>query len=149
MLIEQLLSLNATMYFSDLAISANEVKSIDTIDFIIYKSRFLIPMSYIYTDIISFLQQTKGYAIGAANSKKATQLYTSFDFSDVNMRQMNKEKEDIRNQDPGGTDYSNQNLVNVGRNYGSQAVNNISVRSVQLDIDPRRFRNIVSQTFEG
>ena len=149
-LIEQLLSLNATVYFSDIVTSANEVKSIDTVDFIIYKSRFLIPMSYVYTDIVSFLQQTKNYAIGAANSGKSTQFYTSFNFSGVNMQQMNKEKEEARNQaGDNNKDYSNTNLVNVGRAYGSEAFDNISIRSVQLDIDPRRFRNIVSQTFSG
>lgn len=149
-LIEQLLSLNATIYFSDIITGAEDIVSIDTIDFIIYKSRFLIPMSYIYSDIISFLEDYSKYAIGAAKMGKTTQFYTSFDFnfSAAQAKEMNKKKQAVISQDS-NRDYSNPNLLNIGKNYGEEVLSSIFVRSVQLEIDPTRFRNIVSQTFNG
>lgn len=151
-LIEQLLSLNSDIYFSDIYKDAEtEATNVDTVDFIIYKNRFLIPMSYVYYDIIGFLQDSEKYRKGAANSKRATQLRTSFDFNFSKSRaaEMNKEKMEIFKEDSEGKNYSNNNLVNIGQKYGQEAVDATSIRSVQLDFDPRRFRNIIAQTFQG
>jgi hypothetical protein len=150
-LIEQLLSLNALVYFSDIIPTVENAMSIDTIDFIIYKSRFLIPMSYIYYDIIGFLQHMGKYMIGAANAKRSTQLYTSFNFNFSKYQEMYKKKREVleKAEENEGKNYSNLALLAVGKKYGSEALSETSIRSVQLEIDPRRFRNLIAQTFAG
>lgn len=147
-IIERLMSLNTISYFSDIPKDIEKSMQIETVDFIIFKSRILIPMSYIYEDIIEYLKNDyKMYKIGASKMGKNTQLQTSFNFkySTALVKNMNKAKE--KKGINAALHYSQDDFTAIGKYYGNKTVKNISMRSVQLEIDPRQFHNLLSQTF--
>lgn len=147
-IIERLLSLNSISYFSDIPQEITEDANLETIDFIIFKSRILIPMSDIYKNIIEYLSDSKKYLIGASKMGNATQLQTSFNFkySSSIVNSMNKEKEE-KGPDP-SQNYRQDSFVAIGENYGNKTIKNIGIRSVQLEIDPRKFHNLIAQTLQ-
>lgn len=135
--ISKIIGQSALLLFSDFEkdITNAGLYQKNTYDFIIFNSRFLIPLSYVYDAIIKSLEN---YSIKLNKDIAHLTVRSAIsDFSSSRIDQMAEDKKEAikpENFVKNG-DYSNPNLVRVGRQYGLQAANNLVLKGFQLDFN--------------
>ena len=121
------------LFFSDIEKEMEDLTKTNRYDFIIFNSRFLIPMSVIYDGFIQNLKQTSNQInkeatyLDAGTAFKKNQLFSQSDYNE-----MVSEKESAV-ADEGGflpsKQYSNTNLVQIGKNYGQEVLKKLQLGS--------------------
>ena len=141
-MIDQIISMGVQYFLSDLGTTENGIPSLakdGNNDFVIFMGRFLIPLSMIIRNLIKFLEDYQNSIM---------RVYTTSyikGFGQGQYNQMNIEKTEAKKDDPepNNYDYHNENLVQVGSDYGKQALDKLKIRRISLKF---KINNLINQS---
>jgi hypothetical protein len=134
--ISKIISLAALLLFSDFEGELGAyVKT--TYDFIIFNSRFLIPMSQIYEALKKSLENySQELSSNTTHINAITRLKTV-----PNLDELADQKKEAVGKFDKTKQYSDMNLVSIGKNAGKEVLDNLTISNFELNINIENFLN--------
>ena len=134
--ISKIISFASLLLFSDFEGKLGEyVKS--TYDFIIFNSRFLIPMSQVYEALRKSLEN---YSQQLSSEITHIDITTKLGYSPDLNALADKKKDAVGTFDK-TKEYSDANLVSVGKTEGQNVLSNLTISNFKLNINIENFLN--------
>lgn len=133
--VSQILSGAIQLFCSDFNDSSGKLEFSNTYSFIIYKGKYLIPMSDVYKSLIQSLQDyfNSVMRIWITSSLSG---YSKQEFHDL----YNRKREIIEKNPDEPYDYQNTDLVSEGKKEGEKVLNLIQMGAIRLKIfDPKNY----------
>lgn len=143
-MIDDILSQNIGLYVSDVLNAGTDNLTLEPYDFIIFKSRKIIPMSAILECLITAFKE---------ENQKIFDLHTSFyvgNEAGAVYRQMLKEKNLYTPKlQKGQAWYSDPSFVNIGQQAGQEVLQNIKINKIRLNLHYKQTFSTNSKNIVG
>lgn len=143
-MIDQLMSRGIMAYVSDMIIpdklNKGTTLNFDNWNFIIFRGQMLIPLSYILTELIHFLEDAK-------KTLFTLRTYSMLDgISESYLQDVYKQKLAAKEGDPNPKeyDYHWDNLVNVGTEAGKFTKGNLWISGIYLKFSDKTIENLIN-----